>query len=264
MPDTFSTCTTSTFASEDPAGGAVLGLFGPWQPPITLTLPIAERVRAALMRASGSAVPWQISGKDELGRPRRGHDHLYVLPFSSQAAPGSRQVVDRVLLWASSGLHESTLTVLDRLHQVGGWIRVVDRPRLRLEVLAVGSRDRLADSTPPQIIGRARTWHSVTGFVAPRFPKRRRGEMFDSPEKQLLWLAAEVVGSVPRVLAPVVLPAGCWSAFQQQRLAHARSARRLAGGWLMRFSEPVDGPVVLGYGAHFGLGRFDAQDRITS
>lgn len=262
MPDSFSISPPPTrpltLPREQLAGGAVLGLFGPWRPPITLALPIAERVRVALMRASGPSVPWQISGKDDHGQPRRGHDHLYLLPFSSGDAPGSEPCVDRVLLWATGGLEPATRAAVERLAAHGGWIQAGGRPRLRLELLALGSREALGQCTPTPVLGPARAWTSATSFVPPRFPKRRRGELLDEPGEQLAHLATAVLGHTPQTVRPAADHGERWAAFTQARIEQAQGPRRPAGAWVLRFAAPVSGPVVLGYGAHYGLGRFEA------
>ena len=248
--------------SADLGGGAILGLFGGWAPPSRLTLPIADRVRAALMRASRSAVPWQISGKDAGGRPRRGHDHLYVLPFSSVDARDRGPRLDRVLLWAEGGLADATVAVIERLGKQGGWVGLRGRSRLRLELLGLGSRDVLARGEAARLLGPARRWRSATSFVAPRFPKRRRARELDAPREQLCRLAADVLGHPIEELASLRAPADDWGAFEQRRSKQPAAARRPASGWIVQFPEPVPGPIALGYGAHFGLGRF-AADKIS-
>jgi CRISPR-associated protein Csb2 len=256
MPDTFPTRSTPTLTYTPPGSGAVLGLFGPWRPPISLALPIADRVRVALMRACDSTVPWQITGKDPHGRPRSDHRHLYVLPFAGGDAPGL--AIDRVLLWARGGLDDATLTVLDTLHREGGWIRLGGRPPLRLELLGVGSRERLGGLVPHRVVGRSAIWRSATSFIAPRFPKHRGQRSLDAVDEQLRKLAGEVLGSTPHTLEPIEIHDRSWAEFAQTRLSHPNEPLRPASGWVLRFAEPINGPLVLGHGAHFGLGRFEA------
>jgi CRISPR-associated protein Csb2 len=258
MPDTFSAHSQSTmYTPKTRGGGAILGIFGNWRPQSFLALPLAERVRAALMRASDGQVPWQISGKGDQGRPRRGHDHLYVLPFASVQTPGHEPRLNRVLLWADGGLEDATLNVIERLGHQGGSLQLSGRSPLRLELLGVGARETLA--VPMPITGPARTWYSATSFVSPRFPKHRRGRDLDPPREQLSRLVTEVLGHTLERMTPFEQPSGRWSTFSQSRLKHPGGPRRPASGWVLRFSEPVCGPIVLGYGAHFGLGRFEAD-----
>ncbi|PRP91416.1 CRISPR-associated protein, family [Enhygromyxa salina] len=253
MPDAFP---LPELAAVDERGqGVVLGVFGSWTPSLELALPIAERVRVALMRASDSRVPWQICGKDEHGRPRRGHEHLYVLPFSS--AGGAR--IDRVLLWADKGLEDSTLAVVERLADRGGWVQLRGRERLRLELLGVGAPEVIAPTVPRGVLGPARIWRSATSFVPPRFTKVRGGRVIDTAQEQVLRLASEVLGLAPVGISALEREDGEWRGFRQRRVKDPRSPRRAAGGWVLRFSAPVRGPVVLGYGAHYGLGRFEAE-----
>jgi len=230
--------------------GVVLALFGSWRPDSGQTLAVAERVRVALMRASGSRVPWQVSGKDQQGRPRLGHEHLYILPFASGLVSGEGRV-DRVLLWARGGLDPRTAAVVEHLSDHGGWIRVGRNPPLRLE--------RLGGAAPSQVLGPARVWHSVSGFAPPRHTKRRRGSIQDPPEQQLARLCEAVLGQTPRAVEICPGFAERWSGAMEVRSKDTASRTGIrCSGWTLRFDQPVAGPLALGYGAHFGLGRFEA------
>ncbi len=269
MPDTFSTpsklstpCVTSSVPIT--GSGALLGLFGSPSPAPTLTLPIADRVRAALMRASDSQVPWQISGKDPTGRPHRGHEHLHILPFSSSALPGRAPGLDRVLLWANGGLDDLTLAVLERLRERAGWVQLRGGPRLRLELLAVGSHDELSLGPVARILGPSRRWRSATSFVPPRFPKRRGGRYVDSPEAQLSRLLAEIHGVEVVEVTSLLRSAEHWRGFEQRRFKRPDEPRRPASGWRVELQRPLWGPLAVGYGAHFGLGRFEVEKDLES
>lgn len=249
MPDAFAPPRSFATWPLPPARcRAQLGLFGPVTPSPSLALPVAERVRAALMRACPQRrVPWQLSGKDHQGRPRRGHDHLYILPFGSGAQ------LDRVLLWARDGLTTDMLELLARLRRRGGWVQLPGCPRLRLELLD-------GHTLPSALFGPARRWRSATAFLPPRFPRRRRGEWVDTPADQLAWLCGEVIGHVPQRCEPDLRPGVDWTQTVQTRLDPRRGwpARR-PSGWRLSFDRPVFGPLALGLGAHLGLGRFVAE-----
>jgi CRISPR-associated protein Csb2 len=270
VPDTFSPQEAGNSPMPTVAhdgGGAILGFFGPWAPPMTLALPVADRVRAALMRASGSDVPWQISGKDDDGRPCQGHRHLQILPFASSASVEAAPRIDRILLWAAHGLQPQTLAVLDTLAARGGRVQFRDRPPLRLEVIATGSRGELYRDETALLLGAARSWRSATSFVPPRFPKRRRGCDIDTAREQLMRLAADRQGHPLVEISPIHVSSEYWRSFEQRRLKDPRGPRRAASGWMLRFTRPVHGPIALGYGAHFGLGRFELSmdgDRSSS
>lgn len=245
MPDAF---TSPNPALVTPGQGAILALFGSWQPPATMTVPVAERVRFALMRACRERVPWQISGKDDEGRPRIGHDHLFFVPFASERARAG--AIDRILLWARNGFEPATLAAIEAVTRGGGWLRIGSRPRLRLEVLTVGHSTGL----PVTLIGPARVWRSATPFVPPRYCRARRGELRDTPEQQLVEFARACVGTRPCELNRV--EGEHWPYYVQQLRHHRR--RPGAAGWILHFAEPVCGPLVFGGDSHYGLGRFEA------
>lgn len=249
MPDAFITPAPHG-ANARISRAVVLALFGPWRPPPGQTLAVAERVRVALMRASEGDVPGQISGKDREGRPRVGHEHLYILPYAS--AGSGAEALDRVLLWARRGLEPGTRAVIEELTDHGGWIRVGRNPAVRLE--------RLGGEAPGRLLGPARVWHSVTGFAPPRHMKRRGGQMLDTPEQQLARLCEVVLGRSPRVIEPCPgFAERCVGAIERRTKDRGGRAGMRSSGWTLRFDEAVAGPIALGYGAHFGLGQFEAE-----
>jgi len=253
MPDLFQAgpCPTDVHLT---GGGACLALFGSWRPDPSLTVPVAERIRAALMRASEGRVPWQISGKTRAGLPRQGHDHLYVIPVEREPGRG----IDRVLLWTRHGLEADTLELLARLGERGGQLAMRGRPRLRVEVLAVGGRAQLDAPWTSRVFGPARDWQSCSSFVSPRFAKRRRGALLDAPQTQLERLLKLVHRREAIEIEALAAPRdGDWSRFEQRRCGTQPGPRRHASGWRLRFAQPLAGPLVLGYGAHYGLGCFE-------
>lgn len=225
------------------ARAVCFGLRGTWRVPDTFTLPLAERLRAAMFRQTGPHANWQISGKDEQGQPRQDHAHLYLLPLASHE---SRQI-DRIVAWANTGMLDDTRALLDEL-PTRARLHFVGRRPLSLESLPLlGLRP---------LLGHAPTWVSATPFVPPRHTKRRRGLLVDSPDDQLAQLCERVLGHAPARIEP--LPTRDWSQFVQRRKGESGPDRRCSG-WRITFDTELAGPIALGLGAHFGLGRFDAE-----
>lgn len=226
-------------------------------PTIDQTLVIAERFRSTLMGSREfGPVPWQLSGKrDE--QPVDGHSHAYYLPIADK---GER--IDRVLAWTDEGLEneawahiQARLTGTKRLTVRGE----SDHP-LHVVLAGYGDFEQTCALVGADVLGASTTWESVTPFVPPRFSKLRRGELVDSPLEQLRRLAEEVVGT--EVVSVDVHESESertfgWNRFVRYRLKdRERMAGRSGHGFRITFAEPVEGPVALGYGAHFGLGRF--------
>jgi CRISPR-associated protein Csb2 len=124
------------------------------------------------------------------------------------------------------------------------------------------------------LLDAARVWVSYTPFVPTRHAKARhtgepkldeRGLQIGSPEHDLRRLLAERFAEPARVapLAGTVVGGRStpWHAFRTVRAGGAGRRWTAAGyGFRLEFSEPVRGPIAVGYGAHFGLGTFTPAD----
>ncbi|MGH7648271.1 MAG: type I-G CRISPR-associated protein Csb2, partial [Gemmatimonadaceae bacterium] len=100
----------------------------------------------------------------------------------------------------------------------------------------------------------SRVWESATPFIFPRFLKPRGkngilGQINAELASRLLPAAesAELLSDLTRALRHFI-----------RRRTHGGVPAPVDEGFGLRltFAEPVKGPLLLGYAAHYGLGRF--------
>lgn len=235
-------------------------------PPCARTLPQAELLHSAIVSrlARGQRVQCpELTGRDEQGKPlSNGHRHAHVLPVDLDADGH----LDHVIVYASMGLGEvaqRSIRTLRRTWTKGGV------GELQVALAGAGDLDSLRLLPPPlnarieRLLappGGSRIWQSVTPFVPPRFIKRR------GINTLIGQIDAELASrGLPSVEGLEVLP---WNA-DTLALRHFVRRRQRGGmqppvdvGYTLRlhFSEPVVGPLILGYASHFGLGLFEAVD----
>ncbi len=103
-------------------------------------------------------------------------------------------------------------------------------------------------------------WRSVTPFVPPRHLKRAGADSFIGQ------VAAEL--SRRGLPVPVRITQSSQSEIFDARFRHFVRERNRGGraapqaAWSafeIEFAEPVNGPICLGYGSHYGLGRFETS-----
>ena len=252
-------------------------------PLATATLPLAEKVRRALM----SRMPQEgdrrrrsqiFSGKGADGRPLVGHGHAYFLP-TDEDGDGR---LDHLTVFARDGFGGDELRAVDRLRVLKP---TDDEPEIRLLLLGVAQESQFR--VPP--LGPAKAWVSATPFIATRHPKKdgaRRDppELLRDPKKFVEETLREELarfverrggGQIPRI-KPCMKEAGVFSihpslwrqgatgpqrrAIEFKRFRSRKSTddggRRLAGFFTLQFPEPVRGPIALGHSSHFGMGLF--------
>jgi len=253
---------------------ARFALGGSRPPKLTDGIVLAERVHAALVELSdGSAT---FTGCDDGRRPLSGHNHAYILPESIQAlGRGRGGEITSVTVYAPAGFGRRERSALEALREVRGDGIVADLTLLGLGFTEeFGGTDAARGESP--LLAESRIWTSRTPFIPTRYPKATRagapkldpasGLQIGSPEHELLRLLS--LAGFPKPVAvdpaPVIEIGGErveWASFRRSRSSgDGRRAGSAGYGFRIEFPEPVRGPVALGYGAHFGMGGFEADE----
>jgi CRISPR-associated protein Csb2 len=232
-------------------------------PSIFEAVAIGERMRQALMahsRDDAGISHWMFSGRDSYGSPLTGHRHAFFLPEDADADG----FIDHVLVWGREGFDgrcQRALRSLERLWGSSGYDLWLVLTNIGMDEEFENSSNTVRPGFSPSI-GPSRHWRSVTPFVATRHAKLRRGIWVDTPELQLeqslAHLGLRSVRITPLTKDRLQGASSNWHRFRRRRLGGDGSRADGQGhGFEVEFAEPVNGPVVAGYGAHFGLGRFE-------
>lgn len=246
-------------------------------PLVQETLPLAERVRSALLSRCKSGILRQepglddhavwlrcpaFWGKDEQRRPLQGHGHAFFLP-ADEDCDGR---IDHVTIVAAQGFSDDEVRALDRLRS----LKFGDGDPLRLLLIGLGSAREMRSP----LFEESTTWVSATPFVVTRYPKlrgRKRDlpQHYATPQTFAAHILEQELGRLrerrpelpaiqtiaweptlgPHQLRPIQ--------FQRFRRKHGDDGgRRPGGAFRITFVAPVRGPFCLGHSAHFGLGLF--------
>jgi CRISPR-associated protein Csb2 len=233
-------------------------------PRIVEALSIGERMRQALMAHSRDEAGIShrlFLGRDDTGAPLKGQRHAFFLP---EDADGDG-FVEHIVVWARDGFDprsERALRSVERLWGNSGheiWLVLANIGATS----DIGTSKRSPLPGASTVIGPGTRWRSVTPFVPQRHTKLRGGRWIDSPEDQLR-RSLEQLGLTPTHISPlpearVAGSALAWHRFRRRRLTGGGSLGDGRGvGFELSFAESVSGPIAVGYGAHFGLGCFEA------
>ena len=274
---------------SDPPTVARFLLAGRPRPPVEDAIKIGEIMRLAALAqfgwerddATGRVLPKAppvISGRGSDGKPLRdpSHVHAYWIPEDAD----SDGLIDHISVFIAEGIDRGVQTKLDRITRL--WLKAkhsadndesyaggVEEWRLALEGFAkpeyFGNASR--------IFGCSERWRSVTPFLA-------AGHLHDAPRQKTKDYGREFKRLVRRLgmdrrfdfdanLIEVSQIPEIRAGGTARRVLHfrrfrsrGREVRRDTTGAFLEvlFPVPIEGPLALGYGSHYGLGLFARVD----
>lgn len=235
-------------------------VYGKPLPRIEDAVRIGESLRSAVMghakRVLGAhLIPCELSGHD-LGRDNK-HAHAFWLPD-----PNDRGDITHVLVHVPGGLSDDSVRVLSSIST----LRREEGCSLRLLLEGLGD-ETLFDSLT-LLTGKAATWRSVTPYLHPWHLKRKQTrsprELHAAILEQLRreWKARGE--ELPEIVDFKELPSIAFGGRNLRPIHFHRFRRKRSlvqpdklGRMIeLTFSRPVEGPLALGFGCHFGLGLF--------
>lgn len=234
-------------------------------PLVTDTMRIADLMRRSAMSRFGTPPSPTLSGKEADGRLGQGHRHAFYLP-TDEDDDGR---LDHLTVWSPGGFtmkEVNAMASVDALNSGDG--RAVELAFLGYGTLQDFRRAEGVDQSHP-VLGHSVVWQSATPFALTRHPKIRKGQMVDSPEqqaylefsrRQVLLEHRELYGAA-QLQAVEVIPAITKDSRVTYPLEFYRWRKGgpdVPGAYFFKlvFDQPVQGPLALGYGCHFGLGLF--------
>jgi CRISPR-associated protein Csb2 len=252
----FKTVTTMLLSLTTPSGNRAS------LPACTRALPQAELFHRAIVGRVGQGRKVEcpeLTGKNVNGEPLHDrHRHAHTIPVDLD---GDGRL-DHLIIYAKMGLRHAAqhaIRTLRRTWTKGGV------GELQLAVVGYGDLDilrQLPDKLNTNVasllgpMGGARVWESVTPFVPPRFLKTRgRNSLLGQVNAELA--SRDLPDAETLEIAPHLT----------RKLRHFVRRRSRSGasppvdmgyGLRLTLSEPVRGPLLLGYASHYGLGMFKA------
>jgi CRISPR-associated protein Csb2 len=243
---------------------ARFALSGAVLPRLTDALFIGERVRQALMAKSRGlngtehALPI-FSGKGSDGLPLNDdHTHAFYLP-SDDDGDGR---LDHITVYAAQGFDNNAQRALNALRRLWG----AGGHDIHTVLVGLGQPKDYGgcDVQKGQSaqLAQSQIWMSTTPFLLIRHPKKN-GK--DAPAAQVRMELSRRGFPDPVTVAPVddTVIAGKklrWLEFHRiRKQGSGRLADPRGYGFRIEFSEPVKGPIAIGYACHFGLGQFAAE-----
>jgi len=256
-------------------------LMGKVLPKVEQSVEIGHLLRLTLMSLGPDEPSVEILGKDRDGNPlRKGHQHAFFLP-EDEDGDG---LIDHLVFYSHLPVSNDVakaLSIVRYLHtqdyrreqerrRKDGQERHGGSGRWELILEAAGSGGAVKDMSP--LTRSSTVWVSRTPYFHP-WHRKRNGSL--GPEEQIRWEAA--LRGMPEIVHVEILDRLDSNSFRSRagRMVKARPLYRSAfrvmrssgstsgstpdkyGSYVkITFAKPVSGPVVFGYGCHYGLGLF--------
>ncbi|MDZ7752455.1 MAG: type I-U CRISPR-associated protein Csb2 [Gammaproteobacteria bacterium] len=226
-------------------------LVGKPLPRVEDSLRIGELLRWAVMSAFGKdeagrySAPPIFSGHD-LPQGNR-HQHAFYLPYDSSG----HGYLNRAVIHVPAGFSGDQRLIIGRLRKI--WQRDGGKWRLILEGIGgVGVGGSLVEPSREwtSVTPYLHPWHAKNGFTVEDQIRRECGERGFPKPLRIERLPSISIGGRDRY--PLH--------FHRIRARRGLSQPDRHGSfWQIEFSEPIGGPLALGFGCHFGLGMFVPQ-----
>jgi CRISPR-associated protein Csb2 len=213
----------------------------------------------AIERTGTCTAAMPLLGRDrgQVGESNHRHAHLLHLDLDGDAR------LDHVLVWVPAGLGVDGQRALRRVRQT--WMKG-GVGALQVSLSGAGSAEllrsldeqfegRLARALGPA--GGAQDWVSATPFVAPRMTKKRGRDSLEGQINEGLTRRG-----LPSAEVELLDPRGELRLSFRHFVLHDREhapPKPITHAVRLRFARPVEGPLCLGYGSHYGLGRFETM-----
>ncbi|MBZ0154326.1 MAG: type I-U CRISPR-associated protein Cas5/Cas6 [Planctomycetes bacterium] len=228
-------------------------------PQVQRTLPQAELLHRALVACAdrqGRSTIDVLTGLDPEGKPLRDHQHAHILPLDLD----DDDHIDHVLLFARKQFDDGARRAVRSMRRTftkGG------AGELQVAIAGEAGLGDLVRLPSPygnalaSYVGPARTWESSTPFVPPRHLKRRGRNTLSG--QVVAELACRGLPEATVEVLPISARNLAFRHFVRRRRPGAPQPPADIGLDLrITFPAPVQGPICLGYGSHFGLGAFRA------
>lgn len=232
-------------------------------PTVARTLPQAELLHAALVSKlgfNGEPCP-ELVGRDEAGAPLMGHAHGHLLPIDLDGDGRLDHVIVVVFAPMKLGTRaQRAVRSVRKTYMKGGvgelQVAVAGAGALSdLRSIGAGLSGAIERFLGPT--NGATLWVSTTPFVPPRHIKSHgRSSLGGQIEAELN------VRGFPSANVEILEWTGETLALRHFVRRRQRGPQPpIDAGFAIRlhFDSPVVGPICLGYGSHFGLGRFSAE-----
>ena len=195
--------------------------------------------------------------------PLEGHRHAFYLPTDDDGDG----YLDHLTIWAPAGLGPDEFGATMSVNSLNPGS---NGDSLDLAYIGHGVVDDFAETVP--LFRTSPKWRSLTPYVLPRHVKYRGSaanrRIVDGPENQIAREVGLRLSDVAKLTdvkvidhrLPIAPSAGEYSNGFRPHDYYRRRGRGSSGGgafnFVLQFEGPVRGPLVLGFGCHFGLGIF--------
>ncbi len=184
-----------------------------------------------------------ITGSDQTTlQADKSNDHIYIYPLISQI-----NEIEGMVVWYPNKFSNRLRSFFT--HQYSFLIENEIITAKPVSYKYFGENIPLIDPYT-QTAGSARIWHTITPFVPPRHIKKNgKNTILGQIEEEL-----KVVG-ISKGIKNITITPSKYNNIDIQR-GNRVPAQFVRYDVEIEFTSPVEGPILIGYGAHFGLGLF--------
>ena len=229
------------------------------KPQIKDVIKIGDLSRIACMSIYGKkhnhGVSKMFTGKDSNGIPLKGHNHAFFIPIHEL----QNQKLDHLVIFTTGQFNDDELNVLFELKRLYKY-NVCD-----IELVYEDS-GMLDDFSNMNMFRKNNVWYSVTPYIPTRHTKYKgKGKhkrLVDTPKDQIKWQLEKDYSITSNVKSIKLFESNYIPNTNLRPIDFHKYRSHGSIGYndvytvRLEFNEPVQGPITLGYGSHYGMGLF--------
>ncbi|MBO6549668.1 MAG: hypothetical protein JJ964_08600 [Rhizobiales bacterium] len=225
--------------------------------PITMAFTVGNEFRKSLFNHARNKGLVKVPDDFHHSQKESSHQHAHFIPEDTNKSG----FIDQIILYKPTGIEQCIFEILPSFKFLK-----LNKQKIPISPIWMGTTDHTS------AFGPSKTWVSQTPYITPWHCLTKQNKIRKScePEEQLI--KEIILRDLPTIETIKFKPANWIGGLEAEMIFASQFENRYqknkpkndaVGSYLnITFKEPIQGPLSLGFGSHFGLGYLEPTENI--